>query len=93
MDIKTLEYMGKRVDNARELTQGISDTENLIAFVGKNLIKTNKVQVEMQFIHPKSGGYAGRTSFDFVPAPILLDGLKITLENYRDSLQRELDEL
>lgn len=89
MDIKTLEYMGERVDKARELKGKIDEIEqrilNLRASVYINVVcKCNKESYEWKF-----SDFFGKEALtsDIIPEFIKL------LEARRDSLQHELDEL
>ncbi len=91
MDVKTLEYMGERVDKARRLQKAIKEVEWKIGS-----LKATAVPY-IQFDNPK-GGYIhiGQKYMD-LPDNSIVSRIKETtislLEAYRDSLQKELDEL
>jgi len=91
MGNKTLEYMGERVDKARKLVKDIATINGKI----KNLSSDDIAGVGI-FLRHGAGVYLGKYK-DSPETEHILPEIKVAvinvLENHRDSLQRELDEL
>jgi len=84
MDNKTLEYMGERVDKARKLQERIKETQKRIDILLKDELSSVNFSIN-------------NSSVFFIKNKAQLNDIKAAtinaLENYRDSLQHELDEL
>jgi len=88
MDIKTLEYMGTRVDKARKLQ------DKIVAIDDRLAVFTNKNTREISLNIEGNGNYSLSNivpiqwiNFNILPA--IIDALT----KRRDQLQKELDEL
>lgn len=90
MDNKTLEYMGERVDKARELTRAIKGIGDRINFLQAKSITS------VRFSTGDNYTTVG-TQYMNLPDNSIVSQIKKSaielLELYRDQLQRELDEL
>ena len=89
MDNKTLEYMGERVDKARKLTYKIAAINKKIKFLGESTVR------EVRVGSTSGGGiYLDKehASTNTI-LPLVKDAIAEILTNYRDQLQKELDEL
>ena len=84
MDTKTLEYMGARVDKARELQKRIDDINNRMD------------KLENGELRSIAFGFRNISDF-FADTPKIIKEIKAAAINaycnHRDSLQKEFDEL
>lgn len=91
MDIKTLEYMGERIDKARKLQSDIADINNKI----RRLEVCPTIGIKL--CNNKNDGVVMGSYFsDKVTNAIVPEIIAATinaLATYRDQLQKELDEL
>lgn len=90
MDVKTLEYMGERVDKARKLRKAIDTIDERIKYLRTRSIGTVRFSADDDYIIINQG-FMGLPDNSVVS---LIKETAITcLESHRDQLQRELDEL
>lgn len=89
MDIKTLEYMGERVDKARKLAKNIATIDDYIKHLNVNTL--NEVRLSLR----NGGGIYLDKSHAETDAvlPLAKDAIAQILVARRDQLQHELDEL
>jgi len=93
MDVKTLEYMGERVDKARKLTKDIDSINGKIKHLANVADRITSISIAFG---NGGGAYLGKgKGADETESvlPIVRAAMVEILTTYRDQLQEELDEL
>lgn len=93
MDIKTLEYMGERVDKARKIKNHINSINNRIEWLKKEDINITSISIKDKRGNTIGlGEYVNETEVPTV-VQLIKESVLTILEEYCNSLQKELDEL
>lgn len=91
MDLETLEYMGKRVDGARDIVEQIGRVAKTIAYLTEKEVLTVHFRVGRDTITR-----VGRDTITLDDKDVICNCLITvieTLEEQREKLQKDLDEI